>query len=112
MYGEIDESARERDLEIKLGFGSWILFVWAIPISYAVIWVGLLTITTLSRGLMLLLARALDGITLHGLAKAPDDMARFIGRTPACLSPLLIFAAIAAAFWLRSLYRQRIIRSA
>jgi hypothetical protein len=111
MAVEIDETAAERDFEIKLGFGAWLLFVWAIPLSYGVIWFAILTISTLLRGLMLLLANGLDSLALYRRAKGIDDAARWVGRTPVYLAPLLIFAALGAAFYLRDLYRRQMLAS-
>lgn len=111
MY-EIDQSAHERDVEIKLGLGSWVLFVWAIPLGYVVVWFGLLTLSTALRALLLVLASLFDGLAAYGIALALDRAATFSGRLPLWLAPLLVFAALAAAFWARTRYRRYVLRHA
>ena len=106
MVRQLDETAAERDFQIKLGFASWIYMVWAYLAAVA------------AFGLVLVLGSLCARLVSASMASAEIltfdfllSFQNFVSQTFTVLVSVSCIAALPIAFVLRLWYRRRLLAS-
>ena len=103
MVRQLDETAAERDLTIKLGFGSWVFYIWAVLMVQAACGLALVVATTLARAAAV------------GLFRGPRilyDLNNLITTSFTLLVAVICIGSFPVALTFRLRYRDRLAQRA